>query len=70
MDYELCTMHYELNYLLSHFVTAPLNLVEQLLLTNCKFQNQPKILTKKVKNLDKRNSDSRERFSDWHEAEC
>ena len=46
------------------------NLGEQSLLTNCNFQNQPKILTKKVKNLDKRNFHSRERFSVWHEAEC
>ena len=63
-------MHYELNYLLSHFVTAPLNLGEQFLLTNCNFQNQSDFLTKKVKNLDKRNFHSREGFSDWHEAEC
>jgi len=40
------------------------------ILTFCKFQNQPKILMKKVKNLDKRNFHSREGFSDWHEAEC
>ena len=39
-------------------------------LTNCNFKNQPKILTKKVKNLDKRNFNSREGFSVWHEAEC
>ena len=56
--------------LLSHFVTAPLNLGEQFLLTNCKLQNQPDFLTKKVKNLDKRNFNSREGFSVWHEAEC
>ena len=56
--------------LLSPFVTVPLSLGEQLLLTNYNFQNQPKILTKKVKNLDKRNFHSRERFSDWHEAKC
>ena len=56
--------------LLSHFVTAPLNLGEQLLLTICKLQNQSDFLTKKVKNLDKRNFHSRERFSVWHEAEC
>ena len=63
-------MHYELNYLPSHFVTAPLNLGEQLLLTNCNFQSQPDFMTKKVKNLDKRNFHSRERFSVWHEAKC
>ena len=40
------------------------------ILTFCKFQNQPKILMKKVKNLDKRNFHSREGFSDWHEAKC
>ena len=40
------------------------------LVTNCNFQKQPKILTKKVKNLDKRNFHSGEGFSDWHEAEC
>ena len=40
------------------------------LVTNCNFQKQPKILTKKVKNLDKRNFNSREGFSVWHEAEC
>ena len=40
------------------------------LVTNCNFQNQPDFLTKKVKNLDKRNFHSRERFSVWHEAEC
>ena len=56
--------------LLSHFVTAPLNLGEQLLLTICNFQNNSDFLTKKVKNLDKRNFNSRERFSVWHEAEC
>ena len=61
---------HRVNILLSHFVTAPLNLGEQLLLTNCNFQNQPDFLTKKVKNLDKRNFNSRERFSDWHGAEC
>ena len=60
---------HRVNTLLSHFVTAPLNLGEQLLLTNCNFQNQSDFLTKKVKNLDKRNSDSGEGFSDWHEAE-
>ena len=58
------------NILPSHFVTAPLNLGEQFLLTNCKLQNQLDFLTKKVKNLDKRNSDSREGFSVWHEAKC
>jgi len=36
----------------------------------CNFQNQPDFLTKKVKNLDKRNSDSRERFSVWHAVKC
>ena len=40
------------------------------LVTNCNFQNQSDFLTKKVKNLDKRNFNSREGFSDWHEAEC
>ena len=56
--------------LLSHFVTAPLNLGEQLLLTNYKLQNQPDFLTKKVKNLDKWNFNSREGFSAWHEVKC
>ena len=27
-------------------------------------------MTKKVKNLDKRNFNSRERFYAWHEAKC
>ena len=40
------------------------------LLTNSNFQNQSDFLTKKVKNLDKRNFNSRERFSDWHEVKC
>ena len=40
------------------------------LVTNCNFQNQSDFLTKKVKNLDKRNFNSREGFSAWHEAEC
>ena len=40
------------------------------LVTNCNFQKQPDFLTKKVKNLDKRNSDSRERFCAWHEVKC
>ena len=36
----------------------------------CNFQNQPKILTKKVKKLDKRNFHSREGFSAWHAVKC
>ena len=36
------------------------------ILTFCKFQNQLDFLTKKVKNLDKRNFHSREGFSVWH----
>ena len=40
------------------------------LLTNSNFKKQPDFLTKKVKNLDKRNFNSRERFSVWHEAKC
>ena len=40
------------------------------LVTNCNFQNQSDFLTKKVKNLDKRNFHSREGFSDWHEVKC
>ena len=39
-------------------------------LTNCNFQNHSDFLTKKVKNLDKRNFNSREGFSVWHEAKC
>ena len=37
-------------------------------LTLRKFYFQPDFLTKKVKNLDKRNFNSRERFSAWHEV--
>jgi len=46
------------------------NLGEQFLLTNCKLQKRAVFLMKKVKNLDKRNFNSREGFSVWHEAEC
>ena len=57
MNYELCTIK---DYAL--FVASQLII--------CNFQNQPDFLTKKVKNLDKWNSDSRERFSVWHEVKC
>ena len=38
--------------------------------TNCNYQNHPDFLTKKVKNLDKRNFHSREGFCAWHEVKC
>ena len=57
MHYELCTIK---DYAL--FVASQLII--------CKFQNQPDFLTKKVKNLDKRNFNSREGISAWHEVKC